>query len=82
MSAENDPGHGNSPAAWTAVIIILIAFVLGTIAFWLESPVFVAVCGGLVVVGLLVGFVLSKMGYGVKGPRWQSKGHAAGSGQH
>ena len=28
-----DPGHGNSPAAWVAVAIMLIAVVIGTIAF-------------------------------------------------
>ena len=24
MSDENEPGHGNSPAAWVAVIIMLV----------------------------------------------------------
>lgn len=75
MSADNDPGHGNSPAAWTAVVIILVAFVIGTFAFWFEAAWLVWACGGLVLVGLLVGFALSKAGYGVKGPRWSPKAH-------
>ena len=32
MSVESDPCHGNSPAAWTAVIIMLIAVTIGTVA--------------------------------------------------
>ena len=31
-----DPGHGHSPAAWTAVIIMLVAFTIGTVAFCLD----------------------------------------------
>ena len=31
MTLESEAGHGNSPAAWTAVIIMLIAFAIGPI---------------------------------------------------
>ncbi|MGO3661338.1 MAG: HGxxPAAW family protein, partial [Microbacterium gubbeenense] len=31
--------------------------------------------GGLVVVGLIVGWILSKAGFGVNGPKYQPKGH-------
>jgi hypothetical protein len=65
----SDPGHGHSPAAWTAVIIMLIAFVIGTVAFWLDSPTFVWGAAGLLVVGGLVGAVMAKAGYGVGGSR-------------
>ena len=40
MSTETaDPGHGHSPAAWTAVIIMLIAFTIGTVAFFFDVAV-------------------------------------------
>jgi len=80
MSADNDPGHGNSPAAWTAVTIILVAFAIGTLAFWLDIAWLVWASAGLVLIGVLAGWALSKAGYGVKGPRYAPKGHGAVSG--
>ncbi len=70
-----DPGHGNSPAAWTAVVIILVAFTVGTLAFWLVIPWLVWACAVLVVVGVLVGVVMSKLGYGVGGDKLTPKAH-------
>ncbi len=31
-----DPGHGHSPAAWTAIIIMLVAITIGTFFFFLK----------------------------------------------
>lgn len=70
-----DPGHGHSPAAWTAVIIMLAALSLGTLFFFLEMPVLVWICAALVVVGLLVGWAMAKAGYGVNGPKYAGKAH-------
>ncbi len=70
-----DPGHGHSPAAWTAVVIMLLAIVLGTLFFWLDLPVLVWACAGLLVVGLLVGWGMAKAGYGVNGPKYAPKDH-------
>jgi hypothetical protein len=75
MSIESDPGHGNSPAAWTAVIIMLIAFAIGTFAFWFEITWLVIASAGLVVVGAIVGFILAKAGYGVNGSKVTPKAH-------
>ena len=72
---DNDPGHGNSPAAWTAVIIMLVAFAIGTLAFWFDQPVIVWASAGLLIVGAITGGVLAKMGYGVGGSRWSPKVH-------
>jgi len=69
----HEPGEGNSPAAWTAVIIMLVAFAVGTLAFFLDLPIVVWASAGLVVVGLIVGLVLRKLGYGVYGPKYTSK---------
>jgi hypothetical protein len=76
VSDENEPGHGNSPAAWVAVTIMLVAFTAGTLAFWFDLPVFVWASAGLLVVGAIVGVVLSKLGYGVKGPKYVPKAHS------
>jgi hypothetical protein len=73
---ENEPGHGNSPAAWTAVTIMLVGFTVGTIAFFLEQPLVVWISVGIVVLGLLTGVVLAKLGYGAKGPRYAPKSHS------
>ena len=71
----SDPGHGNSPAAWSAVIIMLVAFAVGTVAFFLDLPVVVWSCAGLAILGLIVGWVLSRVGYGVGGARYVTKEH-------
>ncbi|MCU1513884.1 MAG: hypothetical protein JWO10_974 [Microbacteriaceae bacterium] len=74
MSEEfQEPGEGNSPAAWTAVIIMLVAFAIGTVAFFFDLPVIVWASAGLLVVGLIAGLVLSRLGYGVYGPKYASK---------
>lgn len=75
MTQESDPGHGHSPAAWTAVIIMLIAFAAGTLFFWFDQPTLVWASAGLLVVGALSGWVLAKLGYGVRGPRYVPKAH-------
>lgn len=75
MTDTHDPGHGNSPAAWVAVTIMLIAVALGTVFFWLDMPEWVWASAGLLVVGALTGFVLAKLGYGVKGPKYVAKVH-------
>lgn len=70
-----DPGHGHSPAAWAAVVIMLLGFVLGTLFFCLEQPTLVWASVVLIPVGALVGWILAKAGWGVKGPKYQPKGH-------
>ncbi|WBU38636.1 DUF6704 family protein [Homoserinibacter sp. YIM 151385] len=76
MSEENDPGHGHSPAAWTAVIIMLVAFTIGTFAFWFAIVWLVWASVALMVAGLLAGVVLARLGYGVRGPKYTPKAHA------
>jgi hypothetical protein len=70
-----EPGEGNSPAAWTAVIIMLVAFSIGTIAFFFNVQFMVWASVGLLIVGALVGYVLKRMGYGVYGAKYTPKGH-------
>lgn len=75
MNAQSDPGHGHSPAAWTAVTIILVALTIGTFAFWFDVPLLVWASAALVVVGVAVGALMARAGYGVKGPRYVPKAH-------
>jgi hypothetical protein len=70
-----DPGHGHSPAAWTAVVIMLLAVTLGTLFYWLDMPALVWASAGLLVVGALVGWVMAKAGYGVGGSKYTPKAH-------
>jgi hypothetical protein len=76
MSAETEPGHGNSPAAWTGVTIMLVAFVVGTFAFWFDIAWLVWASAGLLVLGLVVGAILAKAGYGVGGAKLKPKAHS------
>jgi hypothetical protein len=76
MSTEHaDPGHGHSPAAWTAVVIMLLAFAIGTFAFFLDLQWLVWASAGLLVVGAVVGWALARAGYGVDGAKIAPKAH-------
>lgn len=70
-----DPGHGHSPAAWTAVVIMLLAVSLGTLFFFLDMPALVWASAALLVVGLLVGWGMARAGYGVGGSKYTPKAH-------
>lgn len=77
---QTEPGHGNSPAAWVAVTIMLVAITVGTLAFWFsangaELQWLVWASVGLLVAGVLVGAIMSKLGYGVNGPKYTPKAH-------
>jgi hypothetical protein len=58
--------HGSTPAAWTAVAIITVAFILGTLAIILANWPLFWVAVALVIVGAVVGKVLGMMGMGKK----------------
>ena len=71
----DDPGHGHSPAAWTAVVIMLVAVTLGTLFFVLDMPVLVWASVGLLIVGAIVGWALAMAGYGAYGDKYKPKQH-------
>jgi hypothetical protein len=64
-----EPGHGDSVAAWTTVIIIIVAFALGTLFFWLDIAALVWASAGLALAGVVVGLFLKRAGYGVGGSK-------------
>ena len=76
MSAEHsEPGHGDSPAAWAAVIVMLVGLAIATLGLYLDLSFDEdwswLLWGGVIltVIGGLLGFVLKKVGYGVDGHR-------------
>jgi hypothetical protein len=58
--------HGNSPAAWTAVTIVLIAFTVGAIAMVLgPNWVLFWISVAIALLGALTGKVMQLLGFGV-----------------
>ncbi len=69
----NDPthaeplGHGNSPAAWTLVLLVLLGSVLAAIGMLAELGVLIIAGAVAAVAGVVAGFVMAKAGKGAKG---------------
>ena len=66
VHAAHHDDHGSTPAAWTAVIIITLAFVVGTLAIILGNWPLFWVGVAMVVIGAVAGKVLAMMGMGKK----------------
>jgi hypothetical protein len=64
-----EPGHGDSVAAWTTVSVIIVAFALGTLFFWLDMAALVWASAGLALAGVAIGLLLKRAGYGVGGSK-------------
>jgi hypothetical protein len=56
--------HGNTPAAWTGVTIMLIGWVVGAIGLMIGDMRLFWIGVALQPVGLVAGAVMSKMGMG------------------
>lgn len=69
MNDAHDPGHGSSPAAWTAITIMLLAITIGAVFFWLDQPAFVIGSVAGIALGPIVGSLMARAGYGVNGPK-------------
>lgn len=64
-TATKDYHHGRTPAAWAGSIIAAVAFTLGAIAFVLgPNWTLIWVASVLLVLSLVTGGVLRRMGYG------------------
>ncbi|MFC5930191.1 hypothetical protein D6T64_05565 [Cryobacterium melibiosiphilum] len=76
MTTESaELGHGHSPAAWTAVTIMLVAFTVGTTAFFFVVPWLVWVSFVVLLAGPVAGFAMAKAGYGVASLPSATHGH-------
>lgn len=58
--------HGNTPAAWTGVTLMLIGFVVGGIGLVVSSMLLFWVGVALQPVGLVAGMVMAKLGLGAE----------------
>ena len=56
--------HGNTVAAWTAVGIAILAFVVAGIGTMIPNWFVVGIGAVLLLVAGLAGFILAKLGYG------------------
>ena len=56
--------HGNTPAAWTTVTIVMVAFFLGTLAVVIANWPLFWVSVGLLVVAVIVGKIMAMAGLG------------------
>jgi hypothetical protein len=68
MSDVHGESHGNTVAAWTAVVIMIVGSVIAGVSVWFVSPVGFWVGIGVVVLGAITGKVLQVMGYGQEKP--------------
>ena len=58
--------HGNTPAAWTGVMIILVGFVVGGIGMVIDQWTLFWVGVALVPAGAIVGKIMQKLGLGAE----------------
>jgi hypothetical protein len=58
--------HGNTPAAWTGVMIILLGFVVGGIGLIVDSMLLFWIGVALAPIGAIVGKIMQKMGLGAE----------------
>lgn len=62
---RSDVHHGNTPAAWVTVVLVTIAFVVGTLAVMAANWTMFWVAAVILVVGAILGKLLQSMGLGV-----------------
>lgn len=81
MSSDS---HGGTVAAWTAVAIIIGGTIISSVALPLRSPLLFFVGVGVIVLGAIVGKVMSMMGLGhtvaykdERDPDYEGEGEAA-----
>ena len=57
--------HGNTPAAWTAVAVAMVGFVIGSVALMLSPINITMLWVGIIVavIGFPIFLILSKLGY-------------------
>lgn len=72
---DESVGHGNSPAAWTCVLVMILGAGIACIGYIMSShPVFWSGVG-VMFVGLIIGYIMKKAGYGVGGHKLKISGH-------
>ncbi len=75
MSDHAHDSHGSTPAAWTTVILLMVAFLAGTVGLIFDMIWLFWISVGLAVASLIIGKVMSLMGLGSASSR--SGSHAS-----
>lgn len=57
-------GHGSTPAAWTAVIVMIVGFLVAAVGAVLTDWWVIGVGFAVIALGAIVGKVMSMMGLG------------------
>ena len=68
MTTEHHDDHGSTPAAWTTVVHVTIAFIDGTLGVMMANWVMFWVSVGILILGAVVGKVMAMAGLGKKRP--------------
>ena len=68
MAGEAHSNHGNTIAAWTAVGIIMLGAFIASLAVVLASTMMFIIGMVVCVLGVVIGKILSKAGYGATRP--------------
>lgn len=68
MTRAKRSSHGNTPAAWTAVTLAFVAFVVGGIGIWIGSAATFWAGVAIFVAAGIVGKVMQMMGLGQYSP--------------
>ena len=58
--------HGNTPAAWTGVTLILVGFVVGGLGLILDNWLVFWIGVALVPAAMIIGKVMQRMGMGAE----------------
>lgn len=67
MNTEHDePGHGNTIAAWSAVITAILGTLLLTLGFLISNSVMLYSGLALSILAIPLGPILSKLGFGLE----------------
>ena len=64
---DESPSHGNSPAAWALVMLVLVGLVIAGISALASGWVIMWIGIGIAVLGLPVGFFMRLTGKGANG---------------
>ncbi len=70
---ENEPGHGHSIAAWSAVIVAIIGVTLATLGVCIADGTITIIGSVITVISIFLGPVLAKLGFGVAGKSTSSQ---------
>ena len=70
---DNEPGHGHSIAAWSAVITAIVGVSVGTLGVVLPDGTLVIIGLVLTVLSIPMGPIMAKLGYGVDRPTSSKK---------